>query len=324
LFLAFAGFAEELDRQPQWYNTLLDNCTTVPLRIVRTLNAGIPLDWRILASGRLPAYLHDLGVLRPDLGLAEVEAKAVLPVFGPWPGEGCLFPGDPRGLGALGALYRAGRKAQDRVKRAGAEEAGEQWHDPDELGVMPGTATPWSTKNHSRSCSAHHDAQDAVDAANIGLEHDFSFRAWFPCRSCRVCPESVCDQVTQPDRPAVSKLVRIAKPHMSAFHRHPAIPLECLQPARNHLARAADPGGEFGLRRLDQIVLSQVDQGPGQPHLDPAKGHLLQKVGKFGHALAEGTHDKAAKAIVTIQKPKEQDAGISATRASVTAIASPE
>jgi hypothetical protein len=87
LFLAFARFAEELDRQPQWYNTLLDNCTTVPLRIVRTLSPGIPLDWRILASGRLPAYLHDLGVLRPDLGLAEVEAKAVLPVFGPWPSD---------------------------------------------------------------------------------------------------------------------------------------------------------------------------------------------------------------------------------------------
>jgi hypothetical protein len=91
LFLAFARFADDLDRQPQWYNTLLDNCTTVPLRIVRSLNAQIPLDWRVLASGRLPAYLHDLGVLRPDLGLAEVEAKAVLPDFGPWPEDGLAY-----------------------------------------------------------------------------------------------------------------------------------------------------------------------------------------------------------------------------------------
>jgi hypothetical protein len=87
MFLAFAGFADDLNRQPRWYNTLLDNCTTVPLRIVRSLNPSLPLDWRILASGRLPAYLHDLGVLRPDLGLPEVEAKAVLPVFGPWPSD---------------------------------------------------------------------------------------------------------------------------------------------------------------------------------------------------------------------------------------------
>jgi hypothetical protein len=91
MFLAFAEFAADLDQQPQWYNTLLDNCTTVPLRIVRSLNAGLPLDWRILASGRLPGYLHDLGVLSPDLGLAEVEAKAVLPVFGAWPEDGLAY-----------------------------------------------------------------------------------------------------------------------------------------------------------------------------------------------------------------------------------------
>jgi Domain of unknown function (DUF4105) len=91
MFLAFAGFAEELERQPQWYNTILDNCTTVPLRIVRTLNPRLPLDWRVLASGRLPAYLHDLGTLRPDLALSEVEAKAVLPPFGPWPADGPAY-----------------------------------------------------------------------------------------------------------------------------------------------------------------------------------------------------------------------------------------
>lgn len=91
LFLAFAHFAEDLDRQPRWYNTLLDNCTTVPLRIVRNLKPGVPLDWRILASGRLPAYLHDLGVLRPDLDLATIEAKAVLPAFGPWPADGIAY-----------------------------------------------------------------------------------------------------------------------------------------------------------------------------------------------------------------------------------------
>jgi hypothetical protein len=91
LFLAFAAFADDLERQPQWYNTLLDNCTTVPLRIVRTLSDRVSLDWRVLASGRLPAYLYDLGVLRPDLGLAEVEAKAVLPVFGPWPEDGLAY-----------------------------------------------------------------------------------------------------------------------------------------------------------------------------------------------------------------------------------------
>jgi hypothetical protein len=91
MFLAFAAFADDLEKQPQWYNTLLDNCTTVPLRIVRSLDPKVPIDWRIVASGRLPAYLYDLGVLRPDLALAEVEAKAVLPVFGPWPEDGVSY-----------------------------------------------------------------------------------------------------------------------------------------------------------------------------------------------------------------------------------------
>ena len=91
MFLAFVGFADELDRQPQWYNTLLDNCTTVPLRIVRTLNDRIPLDWRVLASGRLPAFLFDQGVLPPGLDLAAIEAKAVLPVFGPYPQDGAAY-----------------------------------------------------------------------------------------------------------------------------------------------------------------------------------------------------------------------------------------
>lgn len=102
LFLAFARFADDLDRQPQWYNTLLDNCTTVPLQIVRTLNARVPLDWRIVASGHLPAYLHDLGVLSPGLGLPEAEAKAVLPVFGPWPADGVAYSR------AIRATWRAG------------------------------------------------------------------------------------------------------------------------------------------------------------------------------------------------------------------------
>jgi Domain of unknown function (DUF4105) len=91
MFFAFVNFADELYRQPRWYNTLLDNCTTVPFRIVRSLNPTLSLDWRVFASGRLPAYLHDLGVLRPDLGLPEVEAMAVLPVFGPWPEDGIAY-----------------------------------------------------------------------------------------------------------------------------------------------------------------------------------------------------------------------------------------
>lgn len=91
LFLGFVDFANQLAETPQWYNTLTENCTTVPFRIVRGLGDRIPLDWRLIASGRLWEYLHDRGVLEPDLTPAEIEARARLPVFGPVPADGAAY-----------------------------------------------------------------------------------------------------------------------------------------------------------------------------------------------------------------------------------------
>lgn len=91
LFRGFVNFANELAQDPQWYNTLTENCTTVPFRIVRELGDPIPLDWRLIASGRLWEYLHDRGVLAPDLTPAEIEARALLPIFGPVPADGAAY-----------------------------------------------------------------------------------------------------------------------------------------------------------------------------------------------------------------------------------------
>lgn len=91
LFLGFVRFGDRLDAQPEWYNTLLANCTTVPFRIVRGLGGTLPLDWRVLASGRLPEYLYDRGLIRPDLPLDEVLRRARLPKFGPLPPDGITY-----------------------------------------------------------------------------------------------------------------------------------------------------------------------------------------------------------------------------------------
>lgn len=80
LFLAFVERANALAERPQWYHTLWTNCTTLPFQIVRRLSDGVPLDLRIILSGRLPGYLHDLGVL-PGAGrvpLDELTRRAVL------------------------------------------------------------------------------------------------------------------------------------------------------------------------------------------------------------------------------------------------------
>ena len=38
----------------------------------------MPLDWRILFSGYLPAYLYDLGIIRTDIPLDQVLHDAAI------------------------------------------------------------------------------------------------------------------------------------------------------------------------------------------------------------------------------------------------------
>ena len=91
LFMAFVDFGNALAAKPQWYNTFTANCSTVPLRIARTLGDRLLLDWRIILSGKVQGYLHDRGWLRPDLSPTEIETRARLPVFGPLPADGADY-----------------------------------------------------------------------------------------------------------------------------------------------------------------------------------------------------------------------------------------
>ncbi|MFU8778038.1 MAG: DUF4105 domain-containing protein [Roseovarius sp.] len=81
LFLAFLDYGNGLAEAPRWYHTLWTNCTTMPYRLVRQVADGAVFDLRVILSGRLPGYLHDLGVL-PGSGvvpLAALKARAALP-----------------------------------------------------------------------------------------------------------------------------------------------------------------------------------------------------------------------------------------------------
>jgi len=66
LFLSYLKEADQLRRQPRFYNTLTANCTTVVFEMVRRIDPGLPLDWRLLASGYLDRYLYDIGALAGD------------------------------------------------------------------------------------------------------------------------------------------------------------------------------------------------------------------------------------------------------------------
>lgn len=91
LFLSFVELGNDLARQPRWYHTLTANCTTVPYQLVAQLSDRVVLDPRIILSGRLPGYLRDLGVLRPDMTEAAIRARARLGKLGAATPDGAEF-----------------------------------------------------------------------------------------------------------------------------------------------------------------------------------------------------------------------------------------
>ncbi|MGC3985631.1 MAG: DUF4105 domain-containing protein [Pseudorhodoferax sp.] len=74
LFLAYLAEAEALARQPRFYDTLTANCTTIVYEMARRIVGGLPLDWRLLASGYLPEYLHGVGGLVPGHSVEQLRS----------------------------------------------------------------------------------------------------------------------------------------------------------------------------------------------------------------------------------------------------------
>jgi hypothetical protein len=76
LFLAYLDEGEQLKRTPRFYNTLTANCTTIVFEMARRIDPGLPMDWRLLASGYLDRYLYDLGALAGQGGFDTLRQRA--------------------------------------------------------------------------------------------------------------------------------------------------------------------------------------------------------------------------------------------------------
>ncbi len=74
LLLNLLDRANEVAKQPVFYNTLTGNCTTEVSMLTAALGHGQPSDWRIWASGYLPDFLYDLKILDPVHPLAELRS----------------------------------------------------------------------------------------------------------------------------------------------------------------------------------------------------------------------------------------------------------
>lgn len=76
LFLSYVDRGNKLAAQPEFYNTLTANCTTVVYDMIKMIVPDLPMDYRILLSGRLPSYIYEIGGFGRDQTLAEIVADA--------------------------------------------------------------------------------------------------------------------------------------------------------------------------------------------------------------------------------------------------------
>lgn len=76
LFLSYLDEGAQLKRRPRFYNTLIANCTTIVFEMARRIDPGLPLDWRLLASGYLDRYLFDIGALAGQGGFDALRQQA--------------------------------------------------------------------------------------------------------------------------------------------------------------------------------------------------------------------------------------------------------
>lgn len=76
LFMSYLDEGALLKRAPRFYNTLTANCTTIIFEMARRIDPGLPLDWRLLASGYLDRYLYDIGALAGQSGFDALRQQA--------------------------------------------------------------------------------------------------------------------------------------------------------------------------------------------------------------------------------------------------------
>lgn len=79
LFLEYMQRINALKQHPEFYNSLTTNCTTGIWMSARVNPQHVPFSWKILASGYVPEYLYEKGLVHDDgLPFADLQRKALL------------------------------------------------------------------------------------------------------------------------------------------------------------------------------------------------------------------------------------------------------
>lgn len=78
LFVEYMKRVNELYDKPAFYHTLLTNCTTSIWHNTRVNPGHLRFSWKLLASGHVPAYLYELGVLDRSLPFEALQAASLV------------------------------------------------------------------------------------------------------------------------------------------------------------------------------------------------------------------------------------------------------
>ncbi len=74
LFLSYIEQANQLQKEPRFYNTVTTNCTTLVFGMMQHISGGLPLDARLLLTGYLPSYVQELNGLTDGFDLAQLRS----------------------------------------------------------------------------------------------------------------------------------------------------------------------------------------------------------------------------------------------------------
>lgn len=76
LFIAYMKKINELNHKPEFYNTLLDNCTTAIWFLTHINPEHLPFSWKILLSGYLPKYLYETQRIDTRLPFPDIQRQS--------------------------------------------------------------------------------------------------------------------------------------------------------------------------------------------------------------------------------------------------------
>ena len=78
VFLDYVAEINRLKEQPEFYNTLITNCTSNIWLHSRVNPEHLPYSWKLLVSGHVPELLYDHGRLDTSLPFAELQRRSLI------------------------------------------------------------------------------------------------------------------------------------------------------------------------------------------------------------------------------------------------------